>query len=237
MSTAPPGPPPPPPPIAPPPAGTPGAIPWEERQRYGFVPALVETVKLFVTAPAEAWRRTPEKGSILDPLLFAILVSWLGAIVRAVYGMFFTVPWLRMMPPAMRERFGGAMAGHAFGFVAQVILAPIAITLILFIWSAILHVCLMMVGGLSASTSGFDGTFRVSCYSSVADLAQAIPLLGGLVAAIWKIVLVVMGIVALHRTTQGKAIAAVLIPLVVCCGCAALLSVLIFGAVFGAMRH
>jgi hypothetical protein len=238
MSTVPPGPPPPPPPpIAPPPAGTPGAIPWEERQRYGFVPALVETVKLFVTAPAEAWRRTPGKGNILDPLLYALIVSWVGAIFSAIYGMFFTVPWLRMMPPAMRERLGGAAAGHAFGFVAQTVFAPIAIAIGLFLASAILHVCLMMVGGLSASTSGFDGTFRALSYSAVADLANAIPLVGGFVAAIWKIVLVVMGFVALHRTTQGKAIAAVLIPLVFCCGCAIVLSILIFGAAFGAMHR
>jgi hypothetical protein len=37
-----------------------------------------------------------------------------------------------------------------------------------------------------------------------------------------------MGAVALHRTTQGKAIMGVLLPLILCCGCVAL--AIAFGA-------
>jgi hypothetical protein len=236
MSAMPPPPPPPPPPIEPPPVGAlPGVIPWEERARYGFLESLVETVKLFVTMPAEAWRRTPEKGNLLNPLLFAILVSWVGALFSAIYSMFFTVPWLRMLPAGMRERM--PMTGHAAGFFVQGVFAPVFIAFGLFIGSAILHVCLMLVGGLASSTAGFDGTFRALSYSAVADLANAIPFFGGLVAAVWKIVLVVIGFTVLHKTTQGKAIAAVLIPVVLCCGCVMIAGTVIMGMIFGAMHR
>src|SRR5262249_41159664 len=115
MSSIPPEPPPPPPPppppgappYAPPPSG--GPIPWEERQRWGFGPALVETVKLFITDPAQAWRRTPEKGELVNPLLFAILVAWAGAILTSIWSTFVGVPWIRMLPHDLRERF--PMAG------------------------------------------------------------------------------------------------------------------------------
>jgi hypothetical protein len=240
MSTEPPPPPPPPPPIAPPPGppyGTPTVIPWEERERYGFLTALLETVKLFVTSPAEAWRRTPEKGSMVDPLLFSIFVSWIGAVFSAIWGLFFTVPWLRMMPAEMRDRLGPSLAGSAGMTVAQMILAPIFVVIALFIASALFHLCLMVVGGLSGSTAGFDGTFRTLAYSAVADLANVVPFVGGLIAFVWKIILVVMGFVALHKTTQGKAIAAVLIPLVVCCGCAILGASLVVGAVLSMMNR
>jgi hypothetical protein len=56
---------------------------------------------------------------------------------------------------------------------------------------------------------------------------------------VWALVLYVMGIERLHRTTQGKAIAAVLIPVVLCCGCA-LIGIVLGGAAlmsaFGKMR-
>ena len=240
MSSIPPGPPPPPPP--PPAGGVPpyappaasGTIPWENRQQWGFGAALVETAKLFITDPAEAWRRTPEKGEMVNPLLFAIIVSWVGAIFTSVWSSFVGMPWIRMLPANVRERF--PMGGAGFGVVGQAIIAPILITIGLFLASAILHVCLMMVGGLAHSTAGFDGTFRALSYSAVADLANIVPFAGGLIAAIWKLVLVVMGFVALHKTTQGKAIGAVLIPLVLCCGCVAMSGVFI-AMLAGAMRR
>jgi hypothetical protein len=45
-----------------------------------------------------------------------------------------------------------------------------------------------------------------------------IPVVGGIIATVWWIVLAVQGVQRMHRTTQGKAIAAILIPVVVCCG-------------------
>lgn len=239
MSSVPPEPPPPPPPppFLPPQAGAPPTLPWEDRQRLGFFEALVETVRLFVTEPAEAWRRTPEKGSMVDPLLFAVIVSWIGVIFTSLYGLVFTVPWLKYLPPQMQRSFGSSMTGHATMAIGQMILAPIFIVIVLFIGSGILHLCLMLVGGLSNSTAGFDGTFRVAAYSSVASLAGAIPFVGGLVSAIWKLILVVMGIMAIHRTTQGKAIAAVLIPIVVCCGCFALVMTVFFGMIMSAFHR
>jgi hypothetical protein len=216
----------------PPSGGMPDVIPWEQRARYGFAPALIETVKMFVTTPAEAWRRTPEKGEIVNPLLFALIVSWVGAIFSGIWMMFFGAPWLRLLRPELRDRL--PMAGRGIG---QVIFAPIVITIGLFLASAILHLCLMAVGGLSSSTSGFDGTFRALAYSAVADLANVVPVAGGMVAAIWKIVLVVMGFVALHRTTQGKAITAVLIPVAVCCVCGILATTVFFGLLFGGLHR
>ena len=242
MPPEPPPPPPPPPPVLPPPgppppAGGTGKIPWEERQRYGFVEAFVETLKLFGMTPAEAWARTPRTGSLGDPLLFAILTSWVGAIFSAIYGLFFAAPWLRLVPPEMRDKLGMSVASGVGGMIGQVILAPIFIGIGLFIVSAILHLCVMVVGGLSGSDSGFEGTFRAIAYSAVADLANVIPFVGGFVAAIWKLVLVVMGLVAMHRMTQGKAIAAVLIPVVLCCGCTLVLGTVIAGLVMGALNR
>lgn len=211
-------------------------LPWENRVQLGFGPALVETIKLVATAPAEAYRRMRPKGDLFEALLFGIIPAWAGAVFASIWGMMFTTTWLTMMPGPMRERFG-ALGFGAGSVVIKVIFAPVLITIGLFIGAGILHVCLMVVGGLSSSTAGFEGTFRTMCYASVADFAQIIPFVGGLVALIWKLVLLVIGFSTVHRTTQGKAIFAVLIPLVLCCGCVAVLGATIAALIGGALAH
>jgi len=241
MSSLPPDvPPPPPPPTgAPPPSPyapyVPAAagLPWEMRPQVGFADALVDTIRLLVTSPAEAWSRTREKGDLGQPLLFAVLVGWIGVAFNSVWSLIFGNMWLRflpMLPPEVRDQAALRGIGTGLGSTLfALVLAPLFVIVGLFVSSAILHVCFMIVGALSGSTAGFEGTFRVVGYSSVSQLAQAIPVVGGLVAMIWNLVLVVMGAQRIHRTTQGKAIAGVLIPIVLCCGCA-ILAILFAGA-------
>jgi hypothetical protein len=84
----------------------------------------------------------------------------------------------------------------------------------------------MIVGALSGSKSQFEGTFRVVSYSSIAHIALVIPFLGGLVALVWRIYLMMLGVQQLHRTTQSKALMGILLPLLLCCVCAAVAAVL-----------
>ena len=232
MSTLPPpfDPPPPPPPV-----GT--ALPWEERDRLGWVAAFVATVQLLATAPAEAWQRTRVKNDLLEPLLFSVVVSWIGIVFSSIYGALFARSWISFLPPNVRERLAPALAGSSFGPLLNIVLAPVLVAVGLFIGTGIIHLCLMIVGGLSSSTAGFEGTFRVAAYSGVADLANVIPFVGGLIAIVWKIVLIVMGLQALHRTTSGKAVAAVLLPLLLCCGCGVVAFGAIMAAVMSAFNH
>ena len=59
-------------------------------------------------------------------------------------------------------------------------------------------------------------------YSSVAQLSNVIPVFGGLVGFVWTMVLAVIGTKEIHGTSQGKAIAAILIPAVLCGVCVAI---------------
>ncbi|HEX7254009.1 MAG TPA: hypothetical protein VF376_14095, partial [Thermoanaerobaculia bacterium] len=107
----------------------------------------------------------------------------------------------------------------------------------LFVFAAILHFCCLIVGALTASPSGFEGTFRVVSYSHVSSLAAIVPVVGWLAALVWWVILAVLGIQRLHRTTQGKAIGAVLIPIFVCCGMIAIIMALVGAAIFTRMHH
>jgi hypothetical protein len=236
---APPLPPAPPPPgggwVPPPYGGAPAeGLPWERRAELGFVNAFVETIKLFVTNPAEAWRLTKEKGDFAEPLIFAILVSWIGIAVSSLWSGLFGQAWTAFLPAAMKEQMGEALATNAGVMLIQVGLAPIFVLIGLFVGAAIYHVSFMIVGATNDSTAGFEGTFRVVAYASVSNLANVIPFVGGLAALVWSLILMVMGAVRIHRTTQGKAIAGILIPLLLCCVCIAVAVALAIGGLAAA---
>ena len=228
-ATPPPPPPPYPPSVPPPPAA--GGLPWEV-QAIG-PESFFETAKLFITAPDQAWRLTRETGDYMRPLLFGVIIGWVGLVFRAVWGTVFGAGLMRMIPAqyAGLSRFGGG------SLVGQIVLGPIFIAIGLFIGAAIIHVSFMIVGALAQSKSQFEGTFRLLCYACVANVANVIPVLGGLAAGIWTLYLVVVGAQQLHKTTQSKALLGVLLPTIVCCVCIALGSIFAGAALYRAFNH
>ena len=222
----------------PPPGGAAVApLPWEDRERRGFFPALIETVKLLITSPTAAFARARESGDYLSPILFAVLVGWVMGVIGQLWGLLFQGAWLSMFPAEMRDQMGPMAASSAVTFIITLVILPVLIVIGLFIWSGIVHLCLMMLGGHKQSTSGFEGTFRSISYSYVASIAQVIPVFGGFIAVVWQIVLEVIGLVRMHRTSQGKAVGAVLIPIVLCCVCAGVVVALFIGSIMAAIGN
>lgn len=217
--------------MAPPPAPAGAPVPWEDRARLGFLTALVETVRLFVTAPGEGYERARRRGDLVSPIAFAVLISWVGAIIQSVWQFAFGWTFLPFLPSGMEG--GGALhfAGSTFGLVVQMIVAPIFVLIGLFLVGGVVHLALMLFGGTRESTTGFEGTIRALSYGSVAQLASLVPFAGGLISIVWSIVLYTLGLAAMHRTSQGKALAAVLVPFAICCACVALAVVLVFGSI------
>ncbi len=235
--------PPPAPPAAPPPPPPPGGagdtggprLPWEERDRIGFLNALIETAKLIVTAPQDAFSRLRPDGDLIWPLVFGLIFSWVGQAFGQIWGLIFGSALQSMM-----GGFGDLEGMAAFGatsffqVVITLVLWPVFFAIGIFIGAGIYHLCLMLVGGVESSPLGFEGTLKVVAYSQVASLAAVVPVLGGLIVLVASLILTVIGFVEAHRTTQGKAILAVLIPIALCCICGVVAAVM-FGAAFAAM--
>ncbi len=212
-----------------------GTFPWENRQALGFMPALTDSVRLLALNPKDAFAQIQEKGDYASPLLFGLIVSWAGFVASSIWQMLFGQSWQAFLPAHMKSQMGG-MAASAGMTIGMMIIYPVLYIIGIFIGTALLHVCFMIVGGLSNSSSGFEGTLRAASYSYVAQLANVVPFLGGFIAAIWGLILMVIGAQAMHKCSQGKAIAAVLIPVVVCCVC--VIGILAMGAAafMGSMR-
>jgi hypothetical protein len=231
-TTAPSGPPPAAPPIAAPLATSTSAeamprsgLPWDQRESSGFFNAFIETMKLVLTAPGAAFIAMKREGGFGEPLIYTITGESIGLLFYFIYHFFFS----SLAGFGSRENPLGHMIGTGVGSLIFIILIPLFIVIGAFLGSAILHLCLMIVGGAKQS---YETTFRVVCFAggSVGPL-MVIPFCGSAVAGVWKLVLYCIGLARAHETDTGRAVLAVVLPLIVCCGGVFLLAMLLgFGA-------
>ncbi|MBL8114107.1 MAG: YIP1 family protein [Acidobacteria bacterium] len=209
-----------------PPAG-PGT-PWETAPGIDLN-ALLQTFALFVTKPVEAYTRTRASGDYTKPILYALVTGIAGAILGTIWGLVIP-PNLAGLPPEFVEKLGFLLRPG----VGQVLVSPFSVLFGIFVGGAVLHVCALITGCLKDSKGGFEGTLRVVAYGQTAALAAVVPFVGPFVSGIWTMVLWVIGIRALHRTTTGKAVFAVLLPVALCCICGIVAVVFAGAAIFGA---
>jgi hypothetical protein len=198
-------------------------LPWEHRQERGFLNAFIETLAMVLTKPDLAFRTMKTEGGLAEPLIYALIGGCVGGIVSLLLSL-----GLQSMGlfAGQQDTFA-ALAGIGVGSIALIVLVPLFIVIGLFIGSAIIHLCLMIVGGANKS---FETTFRVLAFSqgSTGPL-QIIPVCGGLIAGVWALVVNCIGLARAHETTTGRAVLAVLLPIIVCCGAGILLAMM-FGA-------
>jgi hypothetical protein len=198
-------------------------LPWDERQTKGLFNAFIETLQMVLIRPVAAFTAMKRDGGLGEPLLYAIIGGTFGGLFAVTYN--FALRSFGSFGDrhgAMEHLFGG------IGWIFLLVLTPLFVAIGMFVVSAILHVCLMIVNGAKQS---FETTFRVVCFAEgSATPLLVIPFCGGFVVGIWKIVLYCIGLTHAHETDTGRVVIAVLLPLIVCCGG---LLLLIFGA-FGA---
>jgi hypothetical protein len=187
------------------------------------VESFVDTVRRVVLQPVGFFAALPRSGSLLNPLIFALICTEISVILGGILGLV-----------GVREGF---VAGYGFQvpenqdfgeFIGSVIFAPIGGVIGVFVVAGIGQLVVRLVVG--ATNSGFGATFRVASYTGVTSLVSWIPIIGGILA-LYGIYLAVVGIREMHGTTTGKALLVVLIPVIVVV-VLALLGLLVVGAVF-----
>ena len=221
----------PPPPQAPSPgsipaftaAGARSGLPWDDRQQKGFFTAFIETLQMVLTRPMEAFTVMKREGGFGEPLIYAVVGGSVGAIVAFLFSLLFHS--FGMLTDQRNPL--GAMAGMGIGSIGFIILIPLFIVIGLFIGAGIIHLCLMIVGG---ANQPFETTFRVLAFTQGSTgVLQLIPVCGGLIAAVWGIVVNCIGLARAHETDTGRAVLAVFLALVVCCGLSLVLLFMIGG--------
>src|SRR5881396_3880879 len=126
---------------------TPTGLPWDHRHERGFFNAFVETLILVLTKPSEAFTAMKREGGLGEPLIYALIGGCVGGVVSFLFSLGLQSIGLF----GDRHNTFAAMAGMGIGSVLIVVLIPLAIVIVLFIGSAIVHLCLMIVGGANQS--------------------------------------------------------------------------------------
>ena len=204
----------------------PTGLPWDRRQELGLFPAFVETLKLVLLNPTTAFSAMKTEGGLSEPLIYAVIGGSVGFIVNFLFSLLMSSFGFM----GNRDALAGIL-NVGIGAVALVIFIPVLITLGFFIGSAILHLCLTLVGG---ARRPFETTFRVVCFGAgSAYPLMILPICGGLIAGIWCIVVQCIGLARAHQITTGRALLAVLLPIIVCCGGGFVLAVM--GGILGGL--
>ena len=204
-------------------------LPWEHRAQLGTMTAFLETAKLVLLQPSVAFSKMKTEGGMTDPITYALLGGSVGIVCYLL--LLILVQSIGLM--STRGNPIEHLFGFGIGLVFAFLLIPVFLIVGIFIGAIILHLCLMLVGGAKRS---FETTLRVLCFvSGSTNLLLIIPFCGGAVAGIWALVAECIGIARAHETETGRAVLAVFLPVVLCCGGGILLAIFFgtLGAVLG----
>ncbi len=205
--------------------GLAGNNPWEDRAGRGPVSAFAETLQQTLFRPASFFRNTaPDRGAGAA-LLYAVIVGTLSIAVAIL--------WQRALGDRIASEYNGemfrffdsraALAGVSF-------FLPVGVAVGNILWAAVLHVSLAVLGGAGGT---YTTTLKAVCYSSSATAFNVFPVCGAAVGFVWQVIVQVIGLRELHRTTTARAFWAWFLPFVVAL---CLAGAVFFAAMFGLLK-
>jgi len=177
--------------------------PWEDQDNLGFMDGLLQTLKSSLFAPQEFFSKLPIEEGFVTPLLYVLIVETFGSLVSYAWAF------------SLDHSLLGATKLSGFWIILLGVLVPMFVFLHVIVSAFVLHISLFLT---AAAKRDFEATFRVVCYSSGPDLFSAVPVVGGAVALVWQTYLIVIGLREVHGITTARALAAVFLPLILCCG-------------------
>ena len=181
-----------------------GGTPWERRDDLGLSNGIFLTFKNALFQPGALFkaRRYPE--GLKEPLAFGLLIGGVGDMLAFFWP--FLLFSLGLLP------FGDYVFRHLNGvwiFLTLMVGIPLAVILNMIVYSALLHLMLLIVRG---GKEGYKSTFRVVAYSQAALAWNIIPFVGSWIATVWKLVIQIIGLHEIHHISYTRVIVAFLLP-------------------------
>ena len=181
--------------------------PWETRAGRGSVAAFAETLQQSLFHPVAFFRGTaPDRGAGAA-LIYAVLVGSLSFAVAFL--------WQRALGDQISFDRGGRFLACFESRIALALFLAIVPAVVAFVClasAAVQHVTLAVLGGARGT---YGTTLKAVCYSSSALAFNVFPVCGAVVGAIWQVVVQVIGMRELHRTSTARAFWAWFLPLAI----------------------
>jgi hypothetical protein len=203
-------------------------LPWEEPN--AGLSSIFPTALRIITSPVAAYSQMSLTVDLVRPIAYFVLFALLGACIGQIWNFLLFdsfVEIARTLAGSQFEQLAPFLQKPGpIQIVVGLVVTPLVALIVLFIWSAVVHLMLTLFGGAS---SGFAATLRVMCYAQTTQLAVVLPGVGGVIGFVWRLILDIVGLAQAHKTDGWKAALAVVLPLVLCCVCIAIGAVA-FGA-------
>ncbi len=184
-----------------------GVPPWENRRLLGLWPSIFATLRAVLFSPETFFHAMDTRGGIREPFAFGLLMGSASTM--------FSLFWKFLVLSGGLMAVDLPLLGHRTAWLVFLILlvfVPAFVTASMFIFAGILHLMLLLVRG---GGHGFAASFRVIAYAQAAQIWAMIPFLGGWVGFIWQLIVQVIGLREIHRTSYLRVIAAFVIPVVI----------------------
>jgi len=186
--------------------------PWEGRE--GFVGAFFKTIQEVLFSPSKFLRKAAIGKGYWSPFIFAMISGIIGAGVGMLWQWLF---FSGVVPSQIHS-----LIPYGFFLSIVVISIPFMIAFSIWIVSGVIHLCLMIVRG---NRKGFETSFRAISYSYSAQLFNIVPFIGNLIGFIYFFILIILGVREGHGITTGRAVLAVLLPVIVAIGLGILMAI------------
>jgi hypothetical protein len=178
--------------------------PWESGE--GFVGPFFQTIRESLFSPSKFFKKIAYGEGYWAPLIYGLITGIIGNGCALLW------VWLFMSELIPMDRIPFSYGLSVFKVVAPL---PFQQAIAIFIGSAIVHLCLMIVRG---NNNGYKTTFRAISYSYSGYLFGIIPFIGLIIGNIYVFILTIIGVREGHGISTGKAILAVLLPVIVIFG-------------------
>lgn len=192
-----------------------GALPWDEREQLGTWRAWWRTSIAMISSPTATLQAAKPDAPLGSSLLFSFVSTLVGyGPTMGLYG-FALIPAVLLMgkdAAKVDPKVGLVGAGVLALYVAMLMVFQVAA---IFLWAGLDHLMLLMLG---AQPKTFATSVRANALSMAPYLLGLVPVCSFYVFPIWALVLRIIALMHLHRTSAGKAALAVLLPMAVFCG-------------------
>lgn len=180
----------------------------------GFLDEFMIRVKQVLLTPRIFFSKPATGEPFFHPYLFALICYSVGGIFTVAYNIVFQRTLIDAMDAMNVGLFSSLnmeslMSNPGEMFLQGALLMPLQAMMSLFFVSGIVHLFLLLFG---RSKLNFAGTIRVVAFSNVTHLFQVVPLLGGLVAFVWQLWIVIIGTGRTHGISTNRAALAVMLP-------------------------
>jgi len=177
-----------------------------QKEEKGDLALLWKEFKQVLFSPAHFFSETVQT-SIKDAFVFGIITGSIGSMFSLFWKLFLLEEKFPSVISALKnaDYFGSINTIIFFSFL----IIPIIVALGIFTYSILLHIFLVLFG---AGKKGLEYTLFVVCYSQAPEVFCLFPMLGSIVASVWRIYIQILGLKYVHETSYTRVILSFIVP-------------------------